>query len=122
MANSIIKIFSIVFFLVLISQGYGQCFLRNISVSQFQTGVRVQGKPEWGVTITNKCPCVQKNVVLNCTGFQSVEPINPSLLRIRNNVCLVNSGQTIYGNDVKFKYAWDHPFPLNPISSDIFCS
>ncbi|TKY59944.1 TAPETUM DETERMINANT 1 [Spatholobus suberectus] len=102
--------------------GYSQCSLRDLSISQFRTGVRVQGKPEWSVTIANKCPCVQKNVILNCKGFQSVEHINPSLLRVSHNVCLVNGGQSIYGNVVKFTYVWDQAFPLNPISSEISCS
>ncbi|TKY45425.1 hypothetical protein E2542_SST30612 [Spatholobus suberectus] len=79
MADSTIKILSVVLFFVLISQGYSQCSLSDLSISQFQSGVRVQGKPEWSVTITNKCPCVQKNVILNCAGFHSVERIDPSL-------------------------------------------
>ncbi|RZB52474.1 hypothetical protein D0Y65_048797 [Glycine soja] len=94
------NIFSIVLFLVLISQG----------------------NPEWSVTITNKCPCIQKNVILNCTGFQSVERVNPSLLRVSRGGCLINAGQPIYGDAIKFKYAWNQQFPMKPISSDIFCS
>lgn len=102
--------------------GYSQCLLSDISVSQIQTGIKVQGKLEWSVTITNKCPCVQKNVILNCKGFQSVESIKPSLLKVLHNICLVNSGQAIYGIPIKFRYASDQPFPLNPISSEISCS
>lgn len=96
--------------------------MTDLSVSQFQTRVRVLGKPEWSVTITNKCPCIQKNVILNCTGFHSTERINPSLLKVSGDGCHVNADQPIYGDAIKFKYAWDIQFPLNPISSQIFCS
>ncbi|KAG5002356.1 hypothetical protein JHK87_023428 [Glycine soja] len=122
MDDSTVKILSVVLFSILISQGYSQCLLSDISVSQIQTGIKVQGKLEWSVTITNKCPCVQKNVILNCTGFQSIERINPSLLRVSHGHCLVNAGQSIYGDAIKFKYAWNKQFPLKPISSDISCS
>ncbi|KAJ1407308.1 hypothetical protein SESBI_24411 [Sesbania bispinosa] len=122
MANSTSKILSIAFFLVLISQGYSQCSLKDLSIQQYKTGATVQQKTEWGVTITNNCPCVQKNVQLNCGGFQTMEHIDPSILSVSGNVCLVNDGQPIYGNPVTFKYAWDESFPLNPISSEIACS
>lgn len=82
----------------------------------------MQGKPEWRVIISNTCPCVQMNVKLNCHGFQTVELIDPSILRESGDVCFVNGGQPIYADGVTFKYAWDESFPLNPISSDIFCS
>jgi len=102
--------------------GYSQCSLKDLTVNQFPTRNKVQGKQEWSVTINNKCPCVQKNVILNCKGFQSVESIKPSLLKVLHNICLVNSGQAIYGIPIKFRYASDQPFPLNPISSEISCS
>ncbi|KAG4931376.1 hypothetical protein AAZX31_17G204500 [Glycine max] len=122
MVDSTIKILSIVLFLGFVSQGYSQCFLSDLSVSQIQTGVKMQGKPEWNVTITNNCSCVQKNVILSCNGFQSVEQIDPSLLKISPNGCLVNDGQPIYTDAIKFKYVWNQSFPLNPISSEIACS
>ncbi|KAK7318986.1 hypothetical protein RJT34_03696 [Clitoria ternatea] len=124
MADSItIKILSIVLFSVLISQGYSQCSLKDISVSQQRTGVMVQGKPEWKVTVTNKCACGQKNVILNCDGFQTVEPLNPLILTVSNPgpYCLVTPGYPIYRDPVTFNYAWDVSFPLNPISSQIIC-
>ncbi|KAJ1407309.1 hypothetical protein SESBI_24412 [Sesbania bispinosa] len=118
------KILSIAFFLVLISQGYSQCFLKDLSIKQFKTGAKVQQKTEWGVTITNNCPiCAQKNVQLNCGGFQTVEHIDPSILSVSGNVCLVNGGQPLHGNHpITFKYAWEESFPLNPIHSDITCT
>ncbi|WVZ21840.1 hypothetical protein V8G54_000384 [Vigna mungo] len=122
MAVSTVNILRIVFFFIFVSQGYSQCSLKDLSVSQSATGVKVQGKEEWSVTIINKCPCVQKNVLINCKGFQSVERINPSVFKVSKNGCIVNNGEAVYRDAVKFKYAWDHQFPLNPISSDIFCS
>ncbi|XP_020236430.1 uncharacterized protein LOC109815997 [Cajanus cajan] len=122
MADSSTQILSIVIFLALVSQGYSQCSLHDLSVEQSQTGAKVHGKTEWSVTITNKCPCVQTNVILNCIGFKSAERIDPSLLRVTPKGCLVNDGQSIYSDAIKFKYSWDNSFPLNPIYSEIACS
>ncbi|KAK7359319.1 hypothetical protein VNO77_01274 [Canavalia gladiata] len=123
MADSATKILSLAVFLVLISQGYGaQCSLSDISVSQTKTGATVKGKPEWSVTVTNKCTCVQSNVVLNTAGFQTTEPIDPKILRISGNSGVLNDGLIIYTDPISFKYAWDNSFPLNPISSQIACS
>ncbi|XP_057450752.1 uncharacterized protein LOC130742666 [Lotus japonicus] len=122
-ADSTAKVLGIVFFLVLISQGYGQyCSLKDLSLSQSKTGAKVQGKPEYSVSITNKCACVQSDVKLNCRGFKTVEKIDPSLLQVLGDECLVNYGNSIYRDAVNFTYAWDRPFPLFPISSQISCS
>jgi len=102
--------------------GYSQCFLSSISVSQFQTGVKVQGQTQWSVTITNKCACAQENVILNCTGFQFIERTDPELMRIYGNSCQVNMGRPISKVPLKFKYVWNQQLPLNPISSQISCS
>ncbi|TKY46886.1 hypothetical protein E2542_SST28935 [Spatholobus suberectus] len=122
MANSAINILNIIIFFVLISQGYSQCSLNDLHVTQSITGVTVHEKQEWKVTITNWCPCVQKNVMLNCMGFQSTKQVDPSLLTVSHGVCLVNAGKPIGKDAIEFNYAWDPPFPLNPISSNISCS
>ncbi|KAE9603011.1 hypothetical protein Lalb_Chr12g0205721 [Lupinus albus] len=118
------KIFSILLFLGLIFQGYGQsCSLNDLSVSVAKAGSFIQGKPEWEVTIANNCVCKQQNVKLNCTGFQTLELIDPSVLSVSGNVCLVNAGKPIISNDpFTFKYAWDYLFQLTPINSTIACS
>ncbi|KAL9328840.1 hypothetical protein ACSQ67_003843 [Phaseolus vulgaris] len=118
------KFLTIILFFVLVSEGYGKCLLRDISVTQTRTGVIVNGKPEWSVTITNKCPCAQTNVILNCTGFQSLESIDPSVLTLSHTgFCLLTPAQPInkYGI-VSFKYTWEKQFSLNPISSQSSCS
>ncbi|CAL0329689.1 unnamed protein product [Lupinus luteus] len=120
---STINIVSSLLFLCLISQGYGlPCTLSDLSIKQSPTGAKIQGKPEWVVTITNKCTCVQVNVLLNCQGFQTVEEIDPSILKVSGKECLVNFGNAISKDPITFKYAWDKSFPLNPISSEIACS
>ncbi|KAK7386784.1 hypothetical protein VNO78_27120 [Psophocarpus tetragonolobus] len=123
MANSTIKVLNIVLFLALISKGYSTCSLEDISLTQTKTGVTIQGKPEWSVTITNKCPCAQKNIVLDCQGFQTVERIDPSLLDVdaKSGACVVKPNQLIYKDPVTFKYAWDNSFPLTPTFSQRFC-
>ncbi|XP_027911472.1 uncharacterized protein LOC114170188 [Vigna unguiculata] len=106
---------------VLVSQGYSQCSLSNIVVTQSPTGRKVLGKTEWTVTITNRCACYQKNVKLNCKGFQTVEAVEASYLKVLGDVCLVSDGQPLFNGVIEFNYAWDTQFPFNPISSDIEC-
>nr|AFK48857.1 unknown [Lotus japonicus] len=124
MADSTTKLLLIVCFLVLISHGYGDiphCSIKNLSVKQAQTGVKVQGKPQWEVTISNTC-CVQGDVKVDCRGFQTVEKIDPDVLKVEGDACLVNNGNVIYEDPVILTYAWDRSFPLTPISSQVSCS
>ncbi|KAE9601146.1 hypothetical protein Lal_00023941 [Lupinus albus] len=120
---STINIVSTLLFLCFISQGYGLlCSFNDISIKQSQTGAKIKGKPEWFVSITNKCDCVQVNVKLNCQGFQTVQKIDPSILMVLgNDECLLNFGNALYNDPITFKYAWDKPFPLNPVSSELDC-
>ncbi|XP_057421407.1 uncharacterized protein LOC130715339 [Lotus japonicus] len=124
MADSTTKLLLIVCVLVLISHCYGDlphCTIKYLTVTQAQTGVQVQGKPQWKVTISNKC-CVQSDVKLDCRGFQTVEKVDPSVLKVEGDACLVNGGNIIYEDPVIFTYAWDHSFPLSPIYSEVSCS
>ncbi|KAI9125841.1 hypothetical protein K1719_003259 [Acacia pycnantha] len=119
------KVLAILFVLLsLIAHGKAvNCSLRDISVSQHKTGATVQNKPEWMVTIENKCTCVQLDLKLKCDGFQTVENIDPSVFEVSSDgLCLVNSGQPVYNEPVTFKYAWDNSFPLTPSSSTVACS
>ncbi|KAK7318990.1 hypothetical protein RJT34_03699 [Clitoria ternatea] len=83
--------------------GYSQCSLKDISVSQQQTGAKVQGKPEWAVTITNKCSCVQTSLVLNCDGFKTSEPVDRSILSLMGPYCIVKAGDSITKDPITFK-------------------
>ncbi|CAL0329692.1 unnamed protein product [Lupinus luteus] len=119
---STINIVSTLLFLCFTSQGYGLlCSINDISVKQSQSGAKNFGKPEWVVSITNKCDCVQVNVRLNCQGFQTVEKVDPSILKVLGNECLLNFGNAISKDPITFKYAWDNSFPLNPVSSELDC-
>ncbi|QCE03638.1 hypothetical protein DEO72_LG8g1663 [Vigna unguiculata] len=42
-----VKIFIATLLLALVSQGYNQCYLSDIHVTQSATGHKVNGKPEW---------------------------------------------------------------------------
>ncbi|EOX99058.1 hypothetical protein QUC31_014836 [Theobroma cacao] len=110
-------------FLSLVGQGYCQCSLGNISVSQTKTGTTVQNKPEWQVTISNNCACTQSELKLNCNGFQTVEEVDSSVMTQTGGECLINNGQPVAPfSNLSFKYAWDTSFPLNPLSSQVNCS
>ncbi|XP_027930798.1 uncharacterized protein LOC114186919 [Vigna unguiculata] len=122
MATSTIKLFTTILFFVFFSQGYSKCSLKDIHVSQAITGLTVKGKPEMNVTIANWCSCAQSNLKLDCRGFQSTKAINPSILNVSGNVCLVNGGKPLLKAAVEFSYAWDTSFSFDPISSSISCN
>ncbi|QCE04138.1 hypothetical protein DEO72_LG8g2171 [Vigna unguiculata] len=115
------KILVATLLLVLVSQGYSQCSLSDIIVTQSPSGRKVHGKIEWTVTIRNQCACVQKNVKLNCKGFQTIEAVEASYLKVLGDVCLVSDGQPLFNGAIVFNYAWDTQFAFSPISSVIAC-
>ncbi|XWS54370.1 hypothetical protein CRYUN_Cryun10bG0084400 [Craigia yunnanensis] len=104
-------------------QGHCQCSLEKVTISQTQTGKTVENKPEWQVTISNGCVCSQSELKLSCSGFQTVETIDPSVLAKSGGECLINNGEPVPPlSDFSFKYAWDTSFPFNPLSSQPNCS
>ncbi|KAF1876247.1 hypothetical protein Lal_00006878 [Lupinus albus] len=125
MAPTIKNISIFLFFLGLISQGYCKpCSFRDLSVTKSKTGVVIQGKPEWLVTVSNNClRCGQSQVTLNCRGYKTVEPVDPNILTYSGtDYCLINYGKPIYKQQpVTFKYAWYPAFSLSPNSSQINC-
>ncbi|CAL0324936.1 unnamed protein product [Lupinus luteus] len=123
MAVTIKNISIFLFFLGLISQGYcEECSLKDLSVNTSKTGVAIQGKPEWLVTVTNNCQCGQSQVILNCRGYKTVEPVDPNILTYSGtDYCLINYGKPIYKQPITFKYAWDTAFSMSPNSSQITC-
>lgn len=100
-----------------------QCDFNDIKFVQVLTGAKVQSKPEWKVTVTNDCICTQFNIQLSCSGFQTVEKIDPSILTIGKDTCLLLKNDRFFGfHNVSFNYAWDTKFPFKTISSNIACS
>ncbi|KAF8035000.1 hypothetical protein BT93_C1127 [Corymbia citriodora subsp. variegata] len=99
----------------LVGEGNCQCSPRDIEIVQSRTGAIVHQKPQWQVTITKLCRCTILNASLLCPGFQTVEPISPSVLDIQGNRCLLNGGRAIK-QAVSFDYAWDvaYPFKIDP--------
>nr|XP_012568844.1 protein TAPETUM DETERMINANT 1-like [Cicer arietinum] len=120
---SIFKLLSLTLFLGLVFQAYGECTLKDISINQYKTSNLARGKPVWNVNITNNCICTQTQVKLNCNGFQSYVNVDPTILNVSGNECLLNQGQPIYhSQSINFSYAWDTVFSFQPISSEIECS
>ncbi|KAJ0090012.1 hypothetical protein Patl1_12505 [Pistacia atlantica] len=120
---TILNFLSAIIFLSFISRGYCQCVVQNVTVNQSQTGSQVQNKPEWKVTISNPCRCTVLDLTLSCTGFQTVEKIDPSVLSKSGDNCLINNGNPIVGlSTFSFNYAWDSSFSLTPVSAQIACS
>ncbi|CAI9100454.1 OLC1v1037564C1 [Oldenlandia corymbosa var. corymbosa] len=122
----IFKLLSLVLFVALMSKvTYQQgCDIRNIKIAQVATGSKAGGKPEWKVTITNDCKCTQTQIKLSCSGFQSAEPVDPSILSKNGDVCLLVNGGPIFGfqTTVTFNYAADSQCPFKPVDSIVSCS
>lgn len=74
--------------------------------------------------IENTCFCVFKDIVLACDGFQTQEPIDPSILTQNGADCnVVNNGNPIAPSNVfSFKYAWDQSYTFTLKNAQIACS
>ncbi|KAL9439994.1 hypothetical protein AB3S75_018790 [Citrus x aurantiifolia] len=121
---AILKFLPAIILFTIITKGNCHCTLDNIKISQSQTGKTVPKKQEWRVTLNNTCICTQSELKLSCKGFQTVVPIDPSIIAISGDECtVVNNGKPFYGfTTLSFNYAWDTSFPFKPVSSQISCS
>lgn len=97
---------------------------QTVSGIQSKTGNWAHGMNERKVMIINRCPCAVSEVKLNCTDFQTYKTEDPSILnKISDNVCLLKDGSSISTDEhVDFLYAWDPPFPFQPISFKQSCN
>ncbi|XP_019452076.1 PREDICTED: uncharacterized protein LOC109354195 [Lupinus angustifolius] len=128
MAATIKNIIIFLFFLGLITHGYcqpkqlGPCSVASLSVKQTATGVKVQGKQEWLVTITNECYCFQSQVILKCPKFRTIAPVTPNIMNYSgDDYCHINLDKPILKQPVTFKYAWDKATSMTPFSALISC-
>lgn len=91
-------------------------------MEQNQTGIIVHSKQEFKVSLFNACPCLQTNIILNCTDFKSAEKIEPNILVINGSKCSLPKGTFIPPfTGYVFSYAWDSRFPFKPLSSKSDC-
>ncbi|CAI9784936.1 unnamed protein product [Fraxinus pennsylvanica] len=111
------------------TRGSLQCFpgsLSDLTVNQVRTRAKIGNKPEWKVTVTNKCICSFLQVMLLCPGFDSVETIKPTsklVSKIGPKLCLINDGSPIYGGKTfVFTYASDQEIAYAPFSFQEACS
>ncbi|XP_074567218.1 TPD1 protein homolog 1-like [Curcuma longa] len=116
-------IFSLFVSFCIVKGGLSQCTLSDISVAQTAVG-EFQGATEYQVSISNGCICSQGRLVFQCAGFNSFEPVDPTLFKpTGGDQCLANNGQPIHdGETVSFKYASKSQVALSPLSSEIACS
>ncbi|KAK9945961.1 hypothetical protein M0R45_011449 [Rubus argutus] len=115
-ANSLI----VIVLFSLISQGLCViCTNNDIKIVTTGSGRVVQGKPEWNVVVTNSCKCPQAKIKVNIKAFQSVEPVNSSILSQLDVITymLINGDTLAPGASVKFSYAWDFAFRIFPADS-----
>lgn len=95
-----------------------KCVLGNIEIGTTRSGIERAGKPEWNVVVMNNCKCAQSLITVNCQGFQSSYPVDPTKLVKHGDKCIINRSDALAGGaSIKFSYAWDPPFILVPVSS-----
>ncbi|KAK7364870.1 hypothetical protein VNO80_13614 [Phaseolus coccineus] len=112
-----------ILFLSFVMKGSSYCNLNNINIGTTRSGRIIAGKPEWNVVVTNNCNCSQSQIKLACEGFKTTESVNPALLSIQGNSCLLINGNPLIGfQSISFSYAWDPPFLLMPLTSHTTCS
>ncbi|KAJ4707847.1 putative Beta-1,3-N-Acetylglucosaminyltransferase family protein [Melia azedarach] len=111
-------------FLALISEGMSQqrCPVETISIEQQETGRIVKGKTEYQVIVINICDCPQKNVTLDCDGFQTVEDPDPAIFTKTEASCVLLHGKKVVPSiEVDFTYAWDEEYPFYLLSAAPAC-
>lgn len=100
----------------------GACTLNDFVIGTVRNGKTRAGATEWSVEIVNTCSCAQSNIVLSCPGFQTYDPLNPSVFHRDGDLCSVIQGRPLASKaSVKFTYAWDPPFVLKPFSARSLC-
>ncbi|ONK77858.1 hypothetical protein A4U43_C02F11520 [Asparagus officinalis] len=122
--STILKLSCLSLAILYFSRGaFGECNISSIKLSQSSTGVLVQGKIEYEVTLSNDCICSQSSLYVSCDGFKTTEPVDPNVFKVEGSRCIINNGLPVFqDNPVKFKYAWDHQFDLRPVQSQVNCS
>ena len=99
------------------------CTNADLKMKQEATGSQVGGKIEYEVNVQNTCTCVFVDVILDCGGFQTQEPIDPSILKQDGQDCTLNNGNSIAPNStLTFKYAADQIFNFTIKNAQIACS
>ncbi|XP_006664881.2 uncharacterized protein LOC102706529 [Oryza brachyantha] len=94
------------------------CMNDHIVVSQLAGGGGVH--TVFRVTVTNRCCCAVRHVVVAAPGFRSAIPIDPRLFRRINSVdgeeYLVGDGEAVPANgSVTFSYAWRAMFRISVV-------
>lgn len=97
--------------------------MRDIEVVTKKTGRTFEERPEYEVTVKNRCACAQRGVKIRCVGFTSYKPVDGRVMKqLGNGQCLVNGGRAISpANPVKFTFAFLTPFDLIPFDSRALC-
>ncbi|OVA09604.1 hypothetical protein BVC80_9101g130 [Macleaya cordata] len=123
-ASSCLKLFLAFLLLTILLEGVctsakSICELSSLHIDQSKTGELYAGKPVYRVGVANWCACTQSNVVLNCGGFKSVKPIDPQLIELNDDKCLINDGRPFKVH--VFEYAADTQYNFTVAKSDPAC-
>ncbi|CAA2960613.1 uncharacterized protein LOC111383817 [Olea europaea var. sylvestris] len=113
-----------VLFLFFLTRGSLQCYpgtLKDITITQVRTGAKMMNKPEWKVTVQQKCHCSFTNVKVRCPGFDSVVKPSPFIIsKSGPDLCLLDYGNSI--GTFHFTYGSDQPIAFVPYSFVENCS
>ncbi|XP_010432773.1 PREDICTED: uncharacterized protein LOC104716977 [Camelina sativa] len=113
------KCFVVFLVLSMFSQGLCRCTFGMLRIGTVRTGREIAGQPEWKVTVTNTCTCLQKHVTLSCGGFAPAKPVKPWLLKPQGNTCLLIKGADLPASaTAQFAYA-GQPYIFRPVGSTV---
>ncbi|XP_040385788.1 TPD1 protein homolog 1B-like [Oryza brachyantha] len=96
----------------------------SIDIRQSNTGKKVGTfDTMFEVTVTNRCRCAVKAVVLRADGFANAVAVDPKLFRRAGAAgYLVGDGRRIRSAEsVTFQYTWDHYINMAPASMQAEC-
>ncbi|KAF8642041.1 hypothetical protein HU200_067498 [Digitaria exilis] len=100
-----------------------RCAPVSVEVLQTSNGEKVGPDPVFEVLVRNRCECPVRGVLLHAEGFTSSAPVDPNLFRREGSEYLLGDGSLIpKRGEVRFRYAWDRAFDINPVALQEDCS
>ncbi|XP_050212023.1 uncharacterized protein LOC126662172 [Mercurialis annua] len=103
----------------------GNCICSTVSdflFSQTTTGKKIGNNVQYKMIIKNDCSCARSDIKLDCHGFSSIEKIDPAILKINGDECLLINGGILHAfESVSFTYTSDKLLQTRAIESTLAC-
>lgn len=100
--------------------GNGSCVSSEVQVQQYKIRDIPPGDSEYIVKVINPGACLQSDIVLACNDFNSLEPLDTSIVDVDGEHIYIKKNISDY-SFVSFKYSWPHEEIITPLSSNKCC-